>query len=367
MKYYKELILGSAIAFSLIGCGGAGTASEGINESAMAVSHPVETMESPVVSLETRMHDTGKGYSNQEAVDHDYATLELPKYIISSLQLPTEGAAGSDINWSLLTSGNNFSLSVSDDNTTLVVYDGRTQPEYAKLSAFINYDLNVSQEEANRTKEFCVTILPEAHTPEEKVAQDIKIVCGNKFPITIDLNSTEPYEKCGLPIKGANESNITWISCRPDLLEVNETNHSLRVPNPDLITGKTCVKIKGIFQYGDVNKSALFKVSILPQKKMLTSQEVCDMINAASDDLKSRFPGEIVMDSEGRYPTLPLAYEDVTISWISCDTELLSIDEEGNLHNNNMTGEDKKVKIRAKLELQGHCKSLCFWVDVPSQ
>ncbi len=365
MHYYKEVILGSALALSLIGCGGAGTVSTGTDGAQTPMVQTGEAMETPVVSIASRMTDVGKGYSNQEAVDHDYATLKLPKYIISSLQLPTEGAAGSDINWSLLNMGDNFSLSISGDNTTLEVYSSRDKTEYAKLSAFINYDLNSSQEEANRTKEFCVTILPEAKTDKEKVEQDAKIVCGNDFPITIDLNSTDPYQNCGLPEKGANDSNITWISCNSDLLEINGTN--LTVPDPSLITEKTSVKIKGVFQYGESNKTAIFTVYILPQKKILSNQEICDMIQAAADDLKKKFPGEIQMDSEGRYPVLPQSIGDVTIIWTSCDAQTLSIDEKGNMTNNNTSGNDKKVKIRAELKLQGHCKTLCFLVDVPSK
>ncbi|OQX74977.1 MAG: hypothetical protein B6D59_00875, partial [Campylobacteraceae bacterium 4484_4] len=209
---------------------------------------------------------------------------------------------------------------------------------------------------------------PEAHTPEEKVAQDIKIVCGNKFPITIDLNSTEPYKSCSLPIEGANESNITWISCRPDLLEVNETNHSLRVPNPDLITGKTCVNLKGTFQYGDVNKTELFKVIILPQIRELTHEEACDVLKKAAEDLRSRLH-DVIDINDGLYPSLPLSMGDVEIRWVSCDTSAVEIEtgnEEAMIINKNQSGEDKMVKIKAVLKLQNLYKEVCFTVHAPS-
>ncbi len=345
-----------AVAVWLSGCGGTAT-----GESGLAGEH-----EGVLSILSTRMVDRGQGYSNQEAVDHDYATLKLPKYIISSLQLPTEGAAGSDINWSLLNMGDNFSLSISGDNTTLEVYSSRDKTEYAKLSAFINYDLNSSQEEANRTKEFCVTILPEAKTDKEKVEQDAKIVCGNDFPITIDLNSTDPYQNCGLPEKGANDSNITWISCNSDLLEINGTN--LTVPDPSLITEKTSVKIKGVFQYGESNKTAIFTVYILPQTKEMTKQEACDALKKAAEDLEAQLH-DIIDMNEGVYPPLPLNKGDVTIEWISCDTSLVDIETDGDhavIIDKNESGEDRMVKIKAILKIQNLYKEVCFTVHAPS-
>ena len=233
-------------ALTLIGCGETGTT--------LQTTEDRET-------LSLRMMDIGQNLSNQEAVQQDYEALALPKYINQDYTLPSEGSAGSDINWSLTNTGD-FNIT----NHTLMIEDKNIK-QHAKLSAFINYDLNTSTAEANQTKEFCLTILPEALTDMEKVMQDIKMIQGNHFPLIIDLNSTQPYANCGLiDISPYNDSNITWTICDTDLLEINTTTHKFQVVNPEAIMYKTCTTLKGTFQYGDIEKVDYFKVLILPKQ-----------------------------------------------------------------------------------------------------
>lgn len=241
MKHYKHFIIGSvAASFLLVGCG--------------------ETANTQSDNLSVRMIDVGQNYTNAEAVEHDYAALTLPKYINQSFPLPAEGIAGSDINWTLLNQGD---LNIT--NHTLMVED-TSYTQYAKLLANINYDLNKSDIKAEKSKEFCVTVLPKATNDCEKVSQDITMTEGNFFPIVIDLNSTDAYKDCALFDKGPNDSNITWKLCDTELLEVNTTSNKLQVINPTTVTEKKCSTIKGTFQYGDFTKNAYFKVIVLPKQ-----------------------------------------------------------------------------------------------------
>lgn len=338
MINYKHLIIGSVATLTFLGCGGTGTTTQ-----------DAELRE----SLSVRMLDIGQNLSNEEAVTIDSEALSLPKYINGDYTLPSEGIAGSDINWSLLNSGD-FNLT----GHQLLIED-KTITQYTKVSAFINYDLNASTPEANQTKEFCLTVLPEATTPMEKVDQDITMVGGNHFPITIDLNSTEPYKDCGvINLAPYNESNITWVVCDTDLLEINTTTNKFQVVNPETIMYQTCVTVKGTFQYGDVEKVAYFKVLILPLKKMMSYEEACQLVKDALENLEnSTFDITSV---------LPLNDGDVTISWISCKPEYLTVDEDGNFINNNASGETKEVYIKASLSLQNIEKALYIPISVPS-
>ncbi len=245
MIHYKHFIIGSMAALTLLGCGETSTT--------LQTAQDRET-------LSLRMMDIGQNVSNQEAVEQDYDALTLPRYVNKDYTLPSEGIAGSDINWSLINMGD-FNIT----NHTLMVEDTSIE-QYAKLSAFINYDLNTSTTEANKTKEFCLTILPKVTTACDKVNQDIKMIEGNFFPITIDLNSTTPFKDCALHVSAPNDSNITWKICDNDYLEINTTNNQLQVINPTLITQKVCATVQGTFQNGDIKKDAYFDVVILPQQ-----------------------------------------------------------------------------------------------------
>ncbi len=345
MLSYKNVILGSLAALTLIGCGGTNTTP--------SLSQTATTQNGQ--SLSVRMTDLSgdESYSNEEAVKRDFDTLTLPKFVNNDYQLPTEGfKAGSDINWSLLNSGD-FNLT----NAKLMIED-KTVKQYAKLSAFINYDLNTSTPEANKTKEFCVTILPEAITPMQKVDQDIQMLEGNHFPILIDFNSTTPYQDCGLDIPAPNGSNITWTVCDKDLLEINTTLNELRVLHPELITERTCTSIKGTFTNGDITKEAYFPVIILPQHKMMSYEEACDLIKGALENLQNT-----TFDLAS---ILPQNDGDINIQWISCDPELLSIDAAGALINNNTTGTTKEVVIKATLSLKNIQKEFCVTLQVPT-
>ncbi len=338
MINYKHFIIGSMATLTLMGCGETG--------STVQTSQDRET-------LSLRMMDIGQNLSNQEAVAKDYEALTLPKYANQDYTLPSEGIAGSDINWSLMNVGD-FNIT----NHTLMIEDTSIK-QYAKLSAFINYDLNTSTAEANKTKEFCLTILPEAVTAMEKVAQDIKMIQGNHFPLVIDLNSTLPYENCGLiDVSPYNDSNITWIICDTDLLEVNTTTNSFQVVNPEAIMYKTCTTVKGTFQYGDVEKVDYFKVVIFPLKKMMSYEEACQLVKDAQEALKNS-----TFDISS---TLPFADGDVSISWVSCKPEYLTVDEDGNFVNNNTSGEMQKVYIKASLTLQDIEKKLYIPISVPA-
>jgi len=338
MINYKHLIIGSVATLTLIGCGGTSTS----------------TQDSQLrESLSVRMMDVGQNLSNEEAVQIDFEALKLPKYINGNYTLKSEGIAGSDINWSLLNSGD-FNLTESQ-----LMIEDKTITQYAKLSAFINYDLNKSTPEANQTKELCLTVLPEAVTEVEKVVQDIKMIQGNHFPLIIDLNSTEPYKNCGLiDVSPYNDSNITWTICDTDLLEVNTTTNTFQVVNPETIMYKTCTTVKGTFQYGDVEKVDYFKVVIFPLNKMMSYEEACQLVKDVLENLEnSTFDITSV---------LPLEDGDVRISWVSCKPEYLTIDESGNFVNNNTSGETKTVYIKASLSLQDIEKKLYIPISVPT-
>jgi hypothetical protein len=244
MGYYKHIIIGSVAALMLIGCG------ESTNTALGTLSK----------DMAARMMDVNQNYTNAQAVERDSATLTLPKYINANYPLPKEGIAGSDINWTLVNSGD---FNITDH--TLMIED-RSYEQYAKLSAFINYDLNKSDIAASDTKEFCLTILPEALTACEKVDQDIKMLKGNHFPMIIDLNGTDAYKDCGLLQKAPNDSNITWKLCDSELLEINTTTNKVQLVNPESITQKRCATIQGTFQHGDVSKDAYFQVIIYPKQ-----------------------------------------------------------------------------------------------------
>ncbi len=338
MIHYKHFIIGSMAALTLLGCG----------ETSATLQ---TTQERETLSL--RMTDIGQNLSNTEAVQRDYEALRLPKYVNKDYSLPSEGISGSDINWSLVNTGD-FNIT----GHTLMIED-TTIEQYAKLSAFIHYDLNTSTAEANKTKEFCLTILPKATTAMEKVTQDIKMIQGNHFPLTIDLNSTEPYKDCGLiDMSPYNDSNITWTICDTDLLEVNTTTNKFQVVNPEAIMYTTCTTVKGTFQYGDIEKVDYFKVIIHPLKKMMSYEEACQLVKDARETLENS-----TLDISS---TLPLADGDVTISWVSCKPEYLTVDEDGNLVNNNASGETQEVYIKATLSLQDIEKKLYIPISVPS-
>jgi len=248
MINYKHLIIGSVAALTLIGCGETGT------------STGVTTQEAELrESLSVRQTNVGQNLSNAEVVQKDYDALKLPLYINKNHTLPSEGITGSDINWTLSNDGD-FNLT----SNTLMIEDTSIE-QYAKLSAFIKYDLNTSSPEANQTKEFCLTVLPIVTDACDKVNQDIKMMEGNLFPITIDLNATAPFKDCGLYATAPNDSNITWKICDNEFLEINATTNAIQVVNPDLITEKICATVQATFQNGDVTKDAYFDVVILPK------------------------------------------------------------------------------------------------------
>lgn len=245
MINYKHFIIGSMAALTLLGCG--------------ETESTVQSTQQDREPLSLRMTDIGQNLSNQEVVDRDYEALTLPKYINQDMALAREGVNGSDINWSLANMGD-FNIS----NNTLMIEDN-TIKQYAKLSALINYDLNTSAPEANKTKEFCLTILPKVTNACDKVNQDITMIEGNFFPITIDLNSTTPFQECGLHSVAANDSNITWKVCDNEYLEINATTNRLQVIDQASITDKVCTTVQATFQNGDIVKDAYFNVVILPQ------------------------------------------------------------------------------------------------------
>jgi len=335
MISYKHLLITSAAVLTLIGCGGGSTQ-----------TNSVGTLGE---SLSVRMTDIGENLSNEEAVTRDTEALTLPKYINQDYQLPIEGTSGSDINWTLSNAGD---FNITD--RTLMIEDTMIT-QYAKLAAFINYDLNLSEPEANDTKEFCVTILPKATTAMEKVAQDITMVGGNHFPLTIDLNATDPYAHCTLTSYLApNDSNISWKVCDSDLLELNATTGELTVKNPETILYNTCATIQATFQYGDVEKAAYFKVLILPQTPMMSYKEACDIVKAAAESL----------EIAGVDVALPLPSEDgdVHISWESCNPEIVTIDAEGNLVYT--VTEATEAKLKATLKLGEVTKTVCIRVNL---
>lgn len=334
MQTYKHLIIGSVAALTLIGCGG----NSGSTSSLQSLSE----------NTSIRMMDIGENLSNTEAVQRDHEALALPRFINNDFNLPMEGTSGSDINWSLTNSGE-FNLT----NHTLMIED-RSIKQYAKVSAFINYDLNETTPEANSTKEFCLTVLPEATTAEEKVAQDITMVGGNFFPLEIDLNATDPYAACSLDAYLApNDSNISWKVC-DDLLEINATTNELRVKDPESILYDRCATLEATFQHGDVTKAAYFKVLILPQTPMIPYEEACDLVKESINNL----------ETNGVDATLPLPGEDgnIKISWKSCDPDVVTVDEEGSLVYD--VAEPTQAKIKATLQLSQVTKTVCIAVDL---
>ena len=268
MVTYKQVILGSLATLAFIGCGGNGPILEIKTDGTLipetTTSQTSEDNETGITLIQPENNesistDNDRYLSNQEMVYEDCKALTLPKYINKEYALPIEGVYDSDIYWSLINKGD-FNIT----NHTLMI-ENKNIKQYAKLSALISSDMNSSTAEANKTKEFCITILPEAVTDMEKVMQDIKMVQGNDFPLIIDLNSTQPYANSDLMDHSPyNDSNISWKICDTDLLEINTTTNRLQVINPEAIMEKTKTELKGTFQYGETEEVGYFPVIILP-------------------------------------------------------------------------------------------------------
>lgn len=146
--------------------------------------------------------------STSEKVTYDLSQIELPEAIKSSIELPTEGYAGSILTWQILT------------NTTIAGINGNIlEITPTTIDQTITLQVVVSCEDVNSTKEFSITVkrkLSEMEKLEEDVAQ-------LTLPETITSNIL-------LPTNGENDSLIKW-----EVTSTNRIDGSVYLKNKNML------------------------------------------------------------------------------------------------------------------------------------
>jgi YD repeat-containing protein len=230
MFHYKYILLSTAVALTLSGCGNTGTTETSLMTNSLT-SHQASITTSGTTTTPVKLSPL--------AVMADIETIKLPKYINTDYTLP------SDINWTLCNCGD-FNLT----DHTIMIEDIRCETS-----------VELQAQQGEMTKYFSITILPKALTPQEIVAQDIRMVSGNYFPLQTPLNRA-------LGIVAPNGSTITWsiendgysIDAVTGAITKNEkSGKSTRAAREVLDS----VTIKGTFVYEDVTEEAYFDVTLL--------------------------------------------------------------------------------------------------------
>jgi hypothetical protein len=231
MFHYKYILLSTAVALTLSGCGKTGTTEENLS---------VNSLTTQMAAITTSGSTTTPATLSPLAVTTDIEKIKLPKYINANYTLP------SDINWTLCNCGD-FNLT---DNTIMI----------EDIQCETSVELQAQQ--GDISKYFCITILPKALTPQEIVEQDIKMVSANNFPLQIPLNRA-------LGIAAPNGSTIIWsiendgYSIDPltgAISKIEKSGKSTRAEAVDILD---TVRIKGRFIYEDAVEEAFFDVTLL--------------------------------------------------------------------------------------------------------
>lgn len=229
MLNIRHVSFSLAVLWALTGCGNTGSNTAPTTETNLqTLSTQTKLSQAPTIA-------PLKEITNIEE-------LRLPKYINASFTLPE------DINWTLCNCGD-FHLS---DHTIMV--DDNKCTSYITLKGT----------QAEKEKEFCITLLPKATTAQEIVEQDIKMVGGNDFPLATPLNTP-------LGIVAPNGSAIVWsideasgysIDADTGAITKNKDHKSNRVVLAQTTVIDT-IEIVGTFSYADYSDSQSFEVTLV--------------------------------------------------------------------------------------------------------
>lgn len=131
------------------------------------------------------------GVSDEEAVNNDLASLNIPDTVTGNLTLISKGFYGSNITW---TSSNN---DIINQNSGIV-----TRPMIGQANSVVKLTATLSRNTYVKTYDFYVVVLAMGSEEQEIVSADYDDLNVPPY-VTADLS---------LPIKGVHGSNITWQS-----------------------------------------------------------------------------------------------------------------------------------------------------------
>ncbi len=137
------------------------------------------------------------GVSDEEAVNNDLASLNIPDTITENLTLISKGFYGSNITW---TSSNN---DIINQNTGTV-----TRPMIGQANSVVKLTATVTRNSYVKTYDFYVVVLAMGSEEQEIVSADYDDLNVPPY-VTTDLS---------LPIKGVHGSDITWQSSNESII-----------------------------------------------------------------------------------------------------------------------------------------------------
>lgn len=137
------------------------------------------------------------GVSDEDAVNNDLASLNIPDTVTGNLTLISKGFYGSNIAWA---SSNN---DIINQNTGIV-----TRPTIGQANAVVKLTATISRNTYVKTYDFYVVVLSMGSEEQEIVRADYDDLNVPPY-VTADLS---------LPIKGVHGSDITWQSSNESVL-----------------------------------------------------------------------------------------------------------------------------------------------------
>jgi len=240
------------------------------------------------------------GYNNGDSINS----------VTVNLTLPSAGSSGTTITW---VSGNTSIIS----NSGVV-----TRPAYLSGNASVSLTATIIKNGSSDTRLFSLTVIKAPITDEEAVSVD-------KANLAIGYNNGDSINSVTvnltLPSAGSSGTIITWGSSNTSII-----SNSGVVTRPAYLSGDAFVFLTATIRKNGSSDTSVFRLTVI--KAPISDQEC---VQLDSDNLSIVYNGGDSVNYVTRDITLPLTGPNgTTISWISYNTNLITINSNKGVVNN---------------------------------
>ncbi|MBD2848571.1 leucine-rich repeat protein, partial [Paenibacillus sp. IB182496] len=288
------------------------------------------------------------GPTDAEAVADDKAALAITyapgdsaASVTQDVGLPTGGSSGTTITWSS-----------SDD--AVVDTDGTvTRPAYTASAATVTLTATIAKGAESDTEVFTLTVIPQAQTDAEAVADDKAALAITYAP---GDSASSVTQDVGLPTSGSSGTTITWTSSDDAVVDVDGT-----VTRPAYTESNAAVTLTATISKGGESDTQTSALTVIRQAQT-DAEAVADdkaalAITYAPGDSAASVTQDVGLPTGGSSGT--------TITWSSSDTAVIDVD--GTVTRPAYTESDASVTLMATISKNGESDTQTFALTVIPQ
>ncbi|WP_168119565.1 immunoglobulin-like domain-containing protein [Paenibacillus sp. HB172176] len=278
---------------------------------------------------------------DKAALGIEYASGDSASSVTQNVELPTSGASGTTITW-------------SSSNDAVVDTDGVvTRPAYTESDASVTLTAMISKGAESDTQVFTLTVIKQAQTDAEAVADD-KAALGIAFAqVDSATNVTQDVE---LPTSGASGTTITWSSSNDAVV-----NTDGMVTRPTYTESDASVTLTATISKGSESDTQVFTLTVIKQvqtdAEAVADDKAALIITYAQGDSASSVTQNVELPTSGASGT--------TITWSSSNEAV--VDTDGAVTRPEYTESDASVTLTATISKGSESDTQVFTLTVIMQ